>query len=100
MIKGIDSSVIQEIKGIVKPAAEQKKEDISFKDMLKEALVEVDSLRTDSDKTIADFMTGRNGVQLHDAAIALQKADTAFQLMNSIRTKIVRAYEEVMRTQV
>jgi flagellar hook-basal body complex protein FliE len=100
MIKGIDSSAIQEIKGIVKPAPEQKKEEISFKEMLKDALLEVDSLRTESDAKIADFMTGRNGVQLHDAAIALQKADTAFQLMNSIRMKIIRAYEEVMRTQV
>ncbi len=100
MIKGIDSSIIKEIKGVATPQVEQTKSDVSFKDMLKDALVEVDSLRTDSDKTVADFMTGRNGVQLHDAAIALQKADTAFQLMNTIRTKIIRAYEEVMRTQV
>jgi flagellar hook-basal body complex protein FliE len=32
--------------------------------------------------------------------VALEKADVAFQLMSAIRGKIVRAYEEVMRTQV
>ena len=36
----------------------------------------------------------------HEAMIALEKADIAFQLMNTIRGKIVRAYEEVMRMQV
>jgi flagellar hook-basal body complex protein FliE len=40
------------------------------------------------------------GVQTHEAMIALEKADVAFQLMNNIRMKITRAYEEVMRTQV
>jgi flagellar hook-basal body complex protein FliE len=40
------------------------------------------------------------GVTTHEAMIALEKADIAFQLMTSIKSKIIRAYEEVMRTQV
>lgn len=72
----------------------------SFGDMLAEAIKDVDRMQTEADGKITGLMTGTGGVTPHDAMLALEKADIAFQLMNQIRTKIVRAYEEVMRTQV
>ena len=72
----------------------------SFSEVLKESIVEVDSLQKQADTQIAGVVAGAPGATMHDAAIALQKADVAFQLMSTIRTKIIRAYEEVMRTQV
>lgn len=92
------------IQPIQKPQSieEQKKveEGKGFGDILKSTIAEVDSLQKQADVQIAGVMTGAPGATMHDAAIALQKADVAFQLMSSIRTKIIRAYEEVMRTQV
>jgi flagellar hook-basal body complex protein FliE len=72
----------------------------SFKEVFTDAVKDVNSLQTQADKQIEGLVLGREGVTTHDAMIALQKADIAFQLMNQVRSRIIRAYEEVMRTQV
>jgi flagellar hook-basal body complex protein FliE len=72
----------------------------SFSDALKSAIGEVDKLQREADGKIKGLTLGEAGVTPHDAMIALQKADVAFQLMSTIRTKIVQAYQEVIRTQV
>lgn len=72
----------------------------SFGEFFGQALKDVDALQKDADAKIEGMMTGDDSVTTHQAMIALEKADIAFQLMNQIRGKIVRAYEEVMRTQV
>jgi flagellar hook-basal body complex protein FliE len=70
----------------------------SFADVFGGALKEVDALQKDADVKIEGMITGK-GVQTHDAMIALEKADVAFKLMNNIRGRIVRAYEEIIRMQ-
>src|SRR4051812_22506545 len=72
----------------------------SFSDALKSAIDEVGNMQNDADKKIQGLVSGDARVTPHDAMIALQKADVAFQLMSAIRTKIVAAYQEVVRTQV
>ena len=49
----------------------------------------------------ADFPR-KGGVDdyLHEAALALEKADVAFRLATKVRTKLVEAYQEVMRMTV
>ncbi len=71
-----------------------------FNDMLSDAIREVDDLQHSADQQIEGLTLGKDGFTSHGAAIALEKADIAFQLMNTIRAKIIRAYEEVIRTQV
>ncbi len=72
----------------------------SFSQMLGNSLQEVNSLQHQADGKIKDLVLNRDETTTHEAMIALEQADVAFQLMNNIRSKIVRAYEEVMRTQV
>ena len=72
----------------------------SFSDILGEAVKEVDKTEIKSNELIQHMVVGDKPVQVHEAMIALQKADTAFQLMNRVRSKVVRAYEEIMRTPV
>jgi flagellar hook-basal body complex protein FliE len=72
----------------------------SFSEMFGNAIKEVDKLQVEADKQIEGMTTGKEGVTTHGAMIALEKADIAFQLMSTIRSKIIRAYEEVLRTQV
>lgn len=71
-----------------------------FGEVLTNAMGEVNGLQVQADQKIEAMMTGKGGVSTHEAMIALEKADVAFELMNQLRTKIIRAYEEVMRTQV
>ena len=77
--------------------AEESKQ--SFGQVFNQALQDVDKLQKTADNKITDLVAGKSASP-HDAMIALEKADVAFTLMNQIRSKIIRAYEEVMRTQV
>lgn len=72
----------------------------TFGNVLVDAIKEVDSLQKDADMKIENMVLGKPGVTPHQAMIALEKADIAFQMMNMIRGKIVQAYQEVMRTQI
>lgn len=72
----------------------------SFGEMFGNAIKEVDQLQVEADKQIEGLALGKDGITQHGAMIALEKADIAFQLMSTIRSKIIRAYEDVLRTQV
>lgn len=72
----------------------------SFGDMLESAMKEVNDLQVEADQQIDGMALKKEGVSTHSAMVALEKADVAFQLMSAIRGKIIRAYEEVIRTQV
>ena len=87
----------QGTEGVKETGTGEKK---SFSEMMVQAVSEVDEMQHDADNKIADLITGKGNVTTHEAMVALEKADIAFQLMNQVRSKIVRAYEEVLRTQV
>jgi flagellar hook-basal body complex protein FliE len=81
----------------------QKKEpeagSANFKDVLKDALQEVDQAHKVSDQQIQKVISGE--IQdVHTAMIAMQKADLSFQMMMQVRNKLIEAYHEVMRMQV
>lgn len=70
----------------------------AFGDVLKESINKVDSLQKEADQAIQEMATGSGDI--HNAMIALEKANISFQMMMQVRNKIVNAYEEVMRMQV
>ena len=78
-----------------------KKEDgESFASFLKDAVKGVNSLQLEADQKIEDLVLKKKNITPHEAMIALEKADVAFQLMNTVRQRIVQAYQEVMRMQI
>ena len=81
------------------PAAPVKGKE-SFGDMFENALKEVDQLQHQADQSIEGLTLKKDGFTPHGTMVALEKADIAFQLMSAVRSKILRAYEEVIRTQV
>jgi flagellar hook-basal body complex protein FliE len=72
----------------------------SFGQMLETALQEVSELQNKAELQIESMTKSPEGTSPHSVMVALEKADVAFQLMSAIRGKIIRAYEEVIRTQV
>ncbi len=72
----------------------------SFGQMFNDAIKEVDRLQSEANNQIEGLTLNRSGVTPHGAMIALEKADVAFQLMTQVKSKIIQAYQEVMRTQV
>ena len=103
-IQGIQSQIQQlqqaQSTSVQKGDAAQGASGDSFGQMLQNALQEVNELQVKAEDQIEGLTTDRPGVTPHSTMVALEKADVAFQLMSAIRGKIIRAYEEVIRTQV
>lgn len=96
----------QEVQGISAPqkaketSQAEKGAGGSFGEMFANAIKEVDSMQKQADDQVSGLTLRKDGYTTHGAMLALEKADSAFQLMNNIRAKIIRAYEDVLRTQV
>lgn len=71
----------------------------SFKDTLLQNLEQVNELQQDATAAIEDLQSGRRS-DLEGVILATQKADTAFKMLQSVRNKVIEAYEQVqqMRT--
>jgi flagellar hook-basal body complex protein FliE len=70
----------------------------SFADALGQAIGRVDGLQLAADQQAAEVATG--GGNLHETALALEKADVALRVATKVRNKLVEAYQEVMRMSV
>lgn len=70
----------------------------SFKNVLGGFLKQVNDLQLDMDEAIKKLPTGQ--IDVHQVMIAAEEADIAFQLMMKIRSKLLKAYEEVMKMSV
>ncbi|WP_169973647.1 MULTISPECIES: flagellar hook-basal body complex protein FliE [unclassified Campylobacter] len=70
-----------------------------FAAMLDNSLKELNEVQVNADKAIADLATGEVK-DLHQAAIAIGKAETSMKLMLEIRNKALSAYKEISRTQI
>jgi len=82
-----------------KPAGEQATSKESFGKALTDALKDVNRLQFEADQAIQGLEVGKTG-SLHEAMIALEKADISFRAMMQVRNKILDAYQEIMRMQV
>lgn len=71
----------------------------AFAEQLKSAINEVNEFQEGSEQAIADLATGQVK-DLHQAALAIGKAETSMKLMLEIRNKALNAYKELGRTQL
>ena len=70
-----------------------------FANTLKSALEDVNEIQQKGDEAMADLATGEVK-DLHQAAIAIGKAELNMKLMLEIRNKALNAYKELSRTQL
>jgi flagellar hook-basal body complex protein FliE len=71
----------------------------SFAKQLKSAIDEVNELQKDSQKAMSDIATGEVK-DLHQAALAISKAETSMKLMLEIRNKALSAYKDISHMQL
>ena len=71
----------------------------AFAEHLKSALDEVNELQIKGEDAVADLATGQVK-DLHQAAMAIGKAEINMKLMLEIRNKALNAYKELGRTQL
>lgn len=70
-----------------------------FSKILKDSISELNDTQEKSDKAMADIATGEVK-NLHQAALAIGKAETSMKAMLEIRNKALSAYKEIVRTQL
>ena len=70
----------------------------TFGDALSKAISTVDGLQTSADAQADQLALGAGN--LHETALALEKADVAMRLATKVRNKLVDAYQEIMRMSV
>jgi len=71
----------------------------SFAQVLKESLDEVNDLQKKGEEAMSDIATGQVK-DLHQAALAIDKAEMSMKLMLEVRNKAINAYKEILRTQI
>lgn len=69
-----------------------------FAGLIKSAIGGVQNLENQAANTVEGLMTGQ-GVDVHQAMIATQKADMSFEMALAVRSKAVAAYQQVMQMQ-
>ena len=69
-----------------------------FGDLMRSAVDSINDLQTQASAAVDGLIRG-TGVDIHQAMIATQKADIAFELALSVRNKAVAAYQQVMGMQ-
>jgi len=70
----------------------------SFVDIIKDKIGEINQLQIDADTAIERVELSDSG-SIHEAMMALEKANISFRAMMQVRNKILEAYQEVMRMQ-
>lgn len=82
-----------------KKSDNQISKDGQFSKILADSINEVNDLQIKGDKALADIATGEVK-DLHQAALAIGKAETSMKVMLEIRNKALNVYKEISRTQI
>jgi flagellar hook-basal body complex protein FliE len=90
-VLGSIASADASIAGRVAPAT-------GFAETLSTAIQQVNDLQTTAEQKVTDLIAG-NGQDIHTAALSVERASLAFDLMLQVRNKVVSAYQEVSRLQ-
>jgi flagellar hook-basal body complex protein FliE len=69
-----------------------------FSKILASAIDKVDDLQSQAEQKVTSMLAG-NGEDIHSAALSVEKASLAFDLMLQVRNKVVNAYQEISRLQ-
>lgn len=81
--------------GSAAPAAPAGDTGSAFADSLGKLIDGVEGTQADANQAITNMV--ENNGEVHDAMIALQRAEMSLQLTIQIRNKLVQAYQDIMR---
>ncbi|EGC7523129.1 flagellar hook-basal body complex protein FliE [Campylobacter coli] len=70
-----------------------------FAKMLKNEIEDLDKTQKTAEAAMTDITTGQVK-DLHQAAIAITKAESSMKFMLEVRNKAISAYKEITRTQI
>lgn len=71
----------------------------NFGDILKDAVMEANTLKKESDAITNDFLVGKTD-NLHEVMISAQKAEVAISFVTEVRNRIMEGYQTFASMQV
>ena len=71
---------------------------VPFAGVLQAVVEQTGALQAKADASVGGLLSGQ-GIEVHDAMIATQKAGMAFELALAVRNKAVGAYQQMMQMQ-
>ena len=81
-----------------KPKAAEPESTGLFSGMLQAAQQQIRATDTAAQQAVTGLLSGQ-GVEVHEAMVATQKADLTFELALQVRNKAVAAYQQMMGMQ-
>jgi flagellar hook-basal body complex protein FliE len=97
-IEGILSRVPSQLPEVTPAGPAARPGTASFADALGQALGQVEALQQAGDAQAESAALGQGN--LHEMVMALEKADVSMRVAAKVRTKLVDAYQEIMRMPV
>ncbi len=94
-IKGIALAPTQ----TTRPATDVAQAESSFGNILQSLVASADTRQQDADQAMQQLHAGGEK-NLHDAMLAMEKADISLRYLIQVRNKAIEAYQEIMRMQV
>jgi flagellar hook-basal body complex protein FliE len=93
--------IVPSIPSIASPgiAAASAPGDGVFQKVFAQSLSTVEAQRTAAQHSVDRFLSGE-GEELHQVAMATQRAELSLELFLQMRNKVVQAYQEIMRMQI
>jgi flagellar hook-basal body complex protein FliE len=71
----------------------------NFKDVLLGNLNDANKAQQEATRAVEDLTTGKR-VDVENVMLAANKADTAFRMLQSLRNRVVEAYDEIKQIRV
>jgi flagellar hook-basal body complex protein FliE len=70
-----------------------------FLDLLEKSVEKVNTYQVQSDTAIQELVAGRTK-NVHEAMLAIERADMSLKMLMQVRNKVLDAYREIMKMQV
>lgn len=96
---GVITNNIQPVGNQKVENTQNRQDGLDFINTLKNSIQEVNTEQQISEKALADMASGQVK-DLHQAAIAINRAENSMKVMLEVRNKAINAYKEILRTQI
>ncbi len=87
------------ISDAIKPKHDTTQDGSDFFSILQSTIGEVNEKQKSADTALGQIATGQVK-DLHQAAIAIDKAEISMKVMLEVRNKAINAYKELLKTQI
>jgi flagellar hook-basal body complex protein FliE len=71
----------------------------TFGNVIQQFVADTNAQQTQADQAVQKLVTGQSD-SIHETMLAMAKADLSFRLFVEVQSKVVEAYQEVMRMQM